>query len=606
MSTARLRNVRFPAKARALCAGAAMMLVLGTGAAAPLSGIAQGEPFDVAVESVESLSGLSAVVANSEEGVNLRAEASHDAEILTTLAEGTVVTLLIDQFDTVYDPDGVTRWWPVSADGQDGWVSGFYLATTDAAPAEAAEVSEETVAESDEADESDDAADEAGESDGAADDDGDDTATDLPDDAFDVEVSSVDDLSGLTALVASPDGVNLRAEPDATAEIVTTVPGGEVVSLRIDVADTATDEDGNRWWPVSYNGSDGWIVGAYLADSGGATPSSAAGESAETSAGQAPARFSAGDYVAATTGDGDGVNIRDGAGLDTAAISGIPENGVVQVMDGPFFDDDGNAWYLITDGDVTGYSDGDLLTLASRPDVPLDETVALEPAEFGPGQVTAVRTQDGVGANVRAEATTGSDLVGTLIEETVVDILDGPFYDGRGNDWYQIEASDLIGFVAGDLMDPYQEPAPEQPRPVSGPTGTFINPLPGGAFTQAYGCSPFAFQPFNAALGCNFHNGIDLALPAGTPLLASDGGTVTAAGWCDCGLGYYVTIDHGNGFRTTYGHLMDMPWVAVGQAVNQGQEIGPVGSTGLSTGPHVHFILELDGTTVDPLGYVSI
>ncbi|MGH2558005.1 MAG: SH3 domain-containing protein [Thermomicrobiales bacterium] len=584
MDSARiLRYARLPAKVRALCAGAVVMLVLGAGAAVPLGVAAQDESFAVAVESVDSLSGLSAVVANSAEGVNLRAEASHDAAIVTTLAEGTVVTLLIDQLDTVYDEDGVTRWWPVSGDGQDGWVSGTYLATTDAAPEEASAASEEgeTVAATAEAGESDEA------------------AAEIPEDTFDVDVASVDDLSGLTALVASPDGVNLRAEPDASAEIVATAPGGEIVSLRIAEADTATDADGNRWWPVSYEGSAGWIVGAYLADSGGASASSDDGDSANE--GQDPARFSAGDYVAATTGDGDAVNIRDGVGLDSAAISGIPESDVVQVMDGPFYDDDGNGWYLITDGDVTGYSDGDLLTAAEEPQV----AVELEPAKFGAGDSATTRTPEGVGVNVRADATTGSDLVGTLIEQTVVDVLDGPFHDASGNDWYQIEADDLAGFVAGDLMILTEAPAPEQPLPVSGPTGTFINPLPGATFTQAFGCSGFGFEPYNATLGCNYHNGIDLAMPAGTSIRASDGGTVAAAGWCDCGLGYYVTIDHGNGLRTTYGHMLEVR-ASVGQEVNQGQEIGLVGSTGLSTGPHVHFMIELNGTTIDPLGYVSI
>ncbi|MDP9356750.1 MAG: M23 family metallopeptidase, partial [Chloroflexota bacterium] len=111
---------------------------------------------------------------------------------------------------------------------------------------------------------------------------------------------------------------------------------------------------------------------------------------------------------------------------------------------------------------------------------------------------------------------------------------------------------------------------------------------------------------YDATLGCNFHNGIDLAAPAYTPLLAADGGTVTAAGWCDCGLGFYVAIDHGNGFETVYGHMAEQPYVYVGQAVSQGQVIGPVGSTGLSTGPHVHFILKVGGGTVDPSGYAPL
>ncbi len=76
------------------------------------------------------------------------------------------------------------------------------------------------------------------------------------------------------------------------------------------------------------------------------------------------------------------------------------------------------------------------------------------------------------------------------------------------------------------------------------------------------------------------------------------------AGWCDCGLGYYVEIDHGNGFSTVYGHMLDQPVAFTGQAVAQGDLIGYVGSTGLSTGPHVHFMLKLSESTVDPLAYL--
>ena len=87
-------------------------------------------------------------------------------------------------------------------------------------------------------------------------------------------------------------------------------------------------------------------------------------------------------------------------------------------------------------------------------------------------------------------------------------------------------------------------------------------------------------------------------------MLASDGGTIKYAGWCDCGLGLYVEIDHENGTSTVYGH-MNAVYVQTGQKVNQGEVIGEVGSTGMSTGPHVHFMLKVGDNTVDPLGYLS-
>lgn len=87
------------------------------------------------------------------------------------------------------------------------------------------------------------------------------------------------------------------------------------------------------------------------------------------------------------------------------------------------------------------------------------------------------------------------------------------------------------------------------------------------------------------------HDGIDIAAPRGTPLHASDSGEVVWSGWRTDGLGYAVIIDHHNGYVTVYGHQMRRPPVRVGQYVRRGQVIGYVGSTGRSTGPHVHFII---------------
>jgi len=87
------------------------------------------------------------------------------------------------------------------------------------------------------------------------------------------------------------------------------------------------------------------------------------------------------------------------------------------------------------------------------------------------------------------------------------------------------------------------------------------------------------------------HDGIDIAAPRGTPLHAADTGEVVWAGWRTDGLGYAVIIDHHNGYVTVYGHQMRRPPVRVGQYVRRGQVIGYMGSTGHSTGPHVHFII---------------
>ncbi|MFV0503680.1 MAG: peptidoglycan DD-metalloendopeptidase family protein [Lachnospirales bacterium] len=99
------------------------------------------------------------------------------------------------------------------------------------------------------------------------------------------------------------------------------------------------------------------------------------------------------------------------------------------------------------------------------------------------------------------------------------------------------------------------------------------------------------------------HAGVDIALPYGTNVIASDGGVVKHAGWMR-GYGYLVIIDHENGYQTYYGHNSKLT-VSVGERVAQGQTIAKVGSTGRSTGNHIHFEVRVNGKTQNPFNYVS-
>lgn len=414
---------------------------------------------------------------------------------------------------------------------------------------------------------------------------------------FDVSVDSIEDLSGLTAVVAhSDDGVNFRADPGPDGKIIDTLPDGTVVDLRVDEEDTVYGDDGTRWWPVRFDGNDGWIAGFYLDDAGGASPSNDDDDGGDASSGETPS-FGNGDYVAANTDDGAGLNIRSGAGTDFERVGSVANGDVVQVMNGPETDDDGDAWYLITDGDVTGYVFAGYLSAASQPNAPSDEPEHQDVVfEIGDYATSA----DGDEINIRHRGFVGSDVVGSIDGDGVVRIVGQATFDDDGLAWYKIEDGDIRGYALGDLLVATDGP----PAAASGPTGSFIYPIANFVLTQGYGCTGFSFEPYDANLGCNFHNGIDLAAAMYTPIMAADGGTVTAAGWCDCGLGYYVEIDHHNGFSTVYGHMAEQPYVFVGQEVNQGDVIGPVGSTGASTGPHTHFMVKLNGSTVDPRNYL--
>lgn len=148
--------------------------------------------------------------------------------------------------------------------------------------------------------------------------------------------------------------------------------------------------------------------------------------------------------------------------------------------------------------------------------------------------------------------------------------------------------------------------APEAPTPPpggGGVTGRFIWPT-SGAITQYFGPSSLWMEPAYGGYA-HFHQGIDIANNLHTPIVAADGGTVVFAGWNNFGFGNAVAIDHGNGLVTWYCHMVQQPAVWVGEHVSQGQFVGPMGSTGASTGSHTHFAVMKDGVWVDPLRYLQ-
>ena len=115
--------------------------------------------------------------------------------------------------------------------------------------------------------------------------------------------------------------------------------------------------------------------------------------------------------------------------------------------------------------------------------------------------------------------------------------------------------------------------------------------------------SPFGMRK-HPVLGTNrMHNGVDMACAQGTPIYATRAGTVTTAAYQAGGAGNYVSINHGDGFASIYMHMTHYV-VYAGQTVAQGQLIGYVGSTGISTGPHLHFGISYAGTYVNPLAYI--
>lgn len=182
---------------------------------------------------------------------------------------------------------------------------------------------------------------------------------------------------------------------------------------------------------------------------------------------------------------------------------------------------------------------------------------------------------------------------------------------------YSAEKQAIVDFPFNDIGDDFKLAIGQVLMVPDGVPPEVKNP-PKPKVTPRYIATGISNSPtFNAPGGGNFvwptsfvyisqyfawyHPGLDLASPASPPVKASDGGTVIVAGWPDnYGYGNRVVIDHGNGYQTLYAHLSNI-YVNAGQIVSRGQSIGQMGSTGRSTGTHLHFEIHFKGVAINPL-----
>jgi murein DD-endopeptidase MepM/ murein hydrolase activator NlpD len=174
---------------------------------------------------------------------------------------------------------------------------------------------------------------------------------------------------------------------------------------------------------------------------------------------------------------------------------------------------------------------------------------------------------------VRDQKATALDQVSSNIEQ-----LEGDVSDLQGKIQAQIQAASTT------------DVAPLPAGPIQGGSSGFIWPV-NGTLT-----SPFGFR------WGRMHEGIDISVPEGTPIRAAKAGTVLLAAYTG-GYGNYTCIDHGGGLSSCYGHQSGYA-VSAGDQVDQGSVIGYSGNTGSSTGPHLHFEIRVNGSAVDPLGYL--
>ncbi len=163
------------------------------------------------------------------------------------------------------------------------------------------------------------------------------------------------------------------------------------------------------------------------------------------------------------------------------------------------------------------------------------------------------------------------------------------------NGWKSMDNGQLVIAPATTAAAAASATPSYRPSTVSIPSR---NPLSGAALTSGYG---MRIHPVLG--GRRAHKGVDLAQPTGTPVYATADGVIGKAEWFSS-YGLYISMEHGGNIQTRYGHLSRLN-VAAGQKVQKGDLIGYVGSTGRSTGPHLHYEVRINGLAVNPVPYMQ-
>ncbi|MDO8570699.1 MAG: M23 family metallopeptidase [Candidatus Daviesbacteria bacterium] len=182
---------------------------------------------------------------------------------------------------------------------------------------------------------------------------------------------------------------------------------------------------------------------------------------------------------------------------------------------------------------------------------------------------------------------------------------------------YSTEAQGILDFPFNDVPDDFSlkigqvliVPNGTPPQaPVAIRQVPIFKVAPNSSTFQAPGGGNFiwpSFGPYLSQYFAWYHPGIDIPNRSAPPIIASDGGMIIVAGWPDnTGYGNRVVIDHGNGYTTLYAHMSNI-YVSAGQTVSRGQTIGQMGSTGRSTGTHLHFEIRYKGIAVNPLAILK-
>ena len=157
-----------------------------------------------------------------------------------------------------------------------------------------------------------------------------------------------------------------------------------------------------------------------------------------------------GSYGRVATDDGGGLLLRSGPGQDFEYIAELADGDVIQIVDGPAYDGDGNGWFLVTNGATTAYAYAGFLTaddtVSASSSAKSSGYLGYDTPSFSAGQAVTVRTDDGQGLRIRTGPSTGAERIATLGDGDVITVVDGPIYDGSSNGWYLVTDGSFQGY----------------------------------------------------------------------------------------------------------------------------------------------------------------
>lgn len=280
----------------------------------------------------------------------------------------------------------------------------------------------------------------------------------------------------------------------------------------------------------------------------------------------------------------DYVNIRSEASTDSEIVGKLYSNAVATI------ESNDGEWTKISSGTVSGYVKSDYLSTGK-------EAVAIADKNFKKFATSTTTT-----LNIRSGPGTDYSILDQVPMEEELEII------SEGEEWIKVAyGNQSDAYVSKDYVDINYEfnyaVSIEEEKEIALKNSYNINnmiwPLPSDHNIYTY----YGYRKAPTAGASTFHKGLDIGGPYGASIVTALSGTVTKVSYNNSA-GYYVEVSHGNGVVTRYLHCSKI-LVSVGQTVMQGDTIALVGSTGISTGPHLHFSVVINGNNVDPYPYLK-